>query len=184
MSNITQFKPGGDCDPCIDTGDIDQCWRQIKALRQIIEDILGELGGPIKTGPIQGVTDGSDALPGRVGEWRTVHLDLPFPVGDTNTVISPMVLQPGDWDIAAEVNVPFSVEGVYFGLTTPLPTGVSGSLGANVQLDTGTLVFESITCLRERGSFKVPTLLPFFLNVKGATAAGTVGFGINARRMR
>lgn len=59
------------------------------------------------SGPTQGVTDGSDAAPGMVGEIITASLAAASAVtlsnGTAKTVIS-IALTPGDWDVDAKVN--------------------------------------------------------------------------------
>src|SRR5215475_1244627 len=145
MSNIEPFhRPPAPCpgDPCLDAGSIDQCWRQIKALRQIIEDILGEMGGPIKTGPIQGITDGSVALPGRVGEVAENLIVFPFTGQPQTVTISVMVLQPGDWQawgLAALSTTDFS--DTLFNADArlnPWPiTGVSNRMESSFGIDAG-----------------------------------------------
>jgi hypothetical protein len=51
-----------------------------------------------------GVTDGSDALPGQIGEYimanRTINLAVP---NNVNTDITSITLTPGDWDVQGAV---------------------------------------------------------------------------------
>jgi hypothetical protein len=58
---------------------------------------VDSLGG--SSGPVQGVTDGSDAAPGVVGEYQSdVGSMVSLPNGDGLTVAS-IEITPGDWDV-------------------------------------------------------------------------------------
>jgi hypothetical protein len=191
MSNITQFNPCPS-DPCLDTGNIDQCWRQINALKQIIADILQEMGGPIKTGPILGITDGSVALPGRVGEVMEANpAPIPFTGLPQSINVSAMVLQAGDWLVwtSALLQTNDGSNGIYNANIhlNPAPTGSSNVLEgwwaastpfAKVGLETRMMTL----------NITVPTLLPFTFDINNNPnqngGAGVVLLHVGARRMR
>lgn len=157
--------------------------QQVQQLKNLVKEIVEEIGGPIHTGPIQGVTDGSDAAPGMVGEWVSLTQTMSYPAGGGTQVYSMGVLQPGDWDMQAFCNPETDVSTLQFYLN-PIPAGVEGGNlpgwfdggGGDVQ----NVLVTSPIC---RGNFSVPTLLPMTL-VLSATAATQVELTINARRMR
>jgi hypothetical protein len=59
-------------------------------------------GGGDSGGPQKGVTDGSNAAPGEVGEFlqAVISTYVQLPTG-TNTLVGSLVLPPGDWDARA-----------------------------------------------------------------------------------
>lgn len=169
------------------------CWKQIEALKCIIKQIMDEMGGPVKTGPIQGVVDGSTALAGDVGEYVQATIGGTFPAAPNSQAISPLVLQPGDWDVDGALSVqPNTNEG--FGLVqlmlSPTPTGASGNMFSYAFPNQGATSVEEwgaqIILPRIQLTCSIPTLLAFTLqtNVQAAAAAGTWSFNVNARRMR
>jgi hypothetical protein len=54
-------------------------------------------------GGLQGVTDGSNAQPGQIGEVISALLTTGLAVGGSPTTLLSMVLSPGDWDVTAEL---------------------------------------------------------------------------------
>jgi hypothetical protein len=179
-------------DPCgcgCGDNDLMQCWGQVEAFRcmvtQIVNDILGQSGGPVKTGPIAGVVDGSDAKPGQVGEFYSNNIDgLAIPVGSNTMTISAGVLSPGDWDCYAWCAAQEPLSYMWFGLE-PLPTGVSNKMGAIASNPGGNPVEITASSSMARASLTVPTLFPFQLVTENTgTAAATAGFRFAARRRR
>jgi hypothetical protein len=164
-----------------------QCWQDIAQFQQFLMCMLSQLG-PY---PVQGVTDGSDAKPGNIGEYIMLSVAMPFAANPANTqqVVSAGVLPPGDWQIYPALQLSTIVGSAQFWLT-PQPAGVTNDMAGTA----GTIgIAGSETAARvigqiARGSFTVPTLLAFTVHVDQSTAtglaAGTATLDVEARRMR
>lgn len=186
-------------------------WRDIKFLQKVVHDIVNDMvdDGLIAPGPnapttgpgsgtgtttgVKGVTDGSDAAPGMVGEFMKGQVDIAFGGYPqiTQTTVSPLVLSPGDWDIRAAMSFTVPINVGSFQLS-PIPTGVSNSMiGAIGVSDPTAWAMQNALSLigkTARGSVSVPTLLPFsiYISQLGLTTmtAGTATLFVEARRMR
>lgn len=142
--------------------------------------------------PIIGVTDGSRAAPGIVGEYIRSQIDIPITAGTVNnSVVSPLVVQPGDWNLWASMWFSVLVGPVSFILSPP-PTGTSNAMGAwagsIASAGTGS-VLEAIILNGQMtaASFSVPSVLPFNVRIDqslGSLTAGTATFLVEGRRMR
>lgn|SRR5215475_9357036 len=186
---------GGHCDGhCGNLNSITRCWRQIAELKEIIEQIIGEVGGPIKTGPIMGVVNGSLAKSGMVGEVITASVTGAFTAAAQNQAISAAVLTPGDWQVACTCRV-LATQGSTDGFTgasfqlNPLPPSVApieaSFYGKENAFD---LLLSSPSSVV---NVTTPTLMAFQLftnqQIWEASATGDAGsftFTIMARRMR
>ena len=175
------------CAPCGGSNLID-CWNQIAQLKSIIQQIMNDMGGPINTGPIQGVVDGSSAKPGEVGEFMSGAANFAFTGASGSFVgnLSPLVLPPGDWDIRAFATDSTGVTNFAFNLN-PTPAGMSNQLYANSGIGSATFadLFGALIAVG-RGNFAVPTLLPVKVGVynQAAGTAGAITLTVEARRMR
>jgi hypothetical protein len=160
-----------------------QCWQDIAQFQQFLMAMLSQMG-PY---PMQGITDGSQAIAGNIGEVAHSVVAGTFPVTANNVqTISAIVLSPGDWDVSATCDMQgAATTGSDFALT-PVPTGVLDQLSAVAAVSTGvedTSLHSGVT----QANIKVPTLLAFQLttNITGAgAAAGTFNFTTFARRRR
>lgn len=133
-----------------------------------------------------GVTDGSDATPGEIGEClRLVAPDINFPPDANYTVtVTAGTLSPGDWACQAYAYVDSEVTGAQFYLT-PVPPGLSDSMGAVLALQG----HENITLVGPlvRANVTVPTILSFSCSTNNdgpGTAPGVMSVRLNAWRMR
>lgn len=136
-------------------------------------------------GPIAGVTDGSAARPGEVGEYvmGTSAVNVVIDPAEHTYLAQPLVLSPGDWDIQASFYAPgLNAEAIAVHLE-PLPTGVSGGLDGNIQVSTGSM-HARVTTPRTQALVSVPTLLPFSLAVRNATNTSAATLTVTGRRMR
>ena len=128
--------------------------------------------------PLVGVTNGSDAQPGQVGEWVEFAMDnVTYPSGSSVQTLSMGVLQPGDWNVWYIVyhNAnPTNSSAIFL----PLPTGFSGG-APSVQGRAGTILLSP----QARASLTVPTLVPLQLTVD-STGASFCRVVVHARRMR
>ena len=177
---------------------LNQCYDDIRMMEQILQKVICDMAannaefqqclvdGITKGGsnvPLIGVTNGSNAQPGQVGEFVPFQQTVNFPTGTNTQMISMGVLQPGDWDCWAWSQPQTAViEDASFYLD-PVPPGFSNALpgavwGVTAGAAANTLV--SATC---RASISVPTLLAFgYATV--ATAAGAAVFQVECRRAR
>jgi hypothetical protein len=180
-----------DCGP--DLNNIVDCWRQIGQLRRIIKDIIDDIGGPVKTGPIMGVVDGNAAKVGNVGEVLTSSNTGTF-TSDTQTQsISALVVPPGDWDVTATCDLAATtgstngITGGEFALA-PIPTGIKPMTASFYGMNNVAEV--QMASQPTQVNLSNPTLLAFTLKTNdtsysSATSdAGTYTFTMYARRMR
>ena len=161
--------------------------------------------GPIGPVPLAGVTDGSNAAAGNIGEY--ISNIVPFASGHTMTngttaQLATVTLTAGDWDVDGEVFFAFpagntttfyvgylstSNSGTFPGTAVPgdggfdygqvaLSAGVAGG---------GSLEPYSITGLHTRVSSNVSTTLYLMGDINFAGVGTTTGYGaIRARRIR
>lgn len=145
---------------------------------------------PPLTGPIIGVTDGSNAAAGQVGEFISAESSFPYTAypNITNANLSVIIIQPGDWDLWASLQVSTAIGGALFYLS-PIPTGILSTM-ASASVLSGMSISEvvSVTSSVARGNFTVPTLMAFYVSVDQATSstltAGTATLIVSGRRRR
>lgn len=147
------------------------------------------IGPSVATG-ITGVTDGSNAAPGQVGEFITSSNTFSYAAYPANTTqnVSSLVVQPGDWDLNANMTTSTIIGGADFGLN-PQPVGVSSAMVAgesNISMtgtETAVLIAQAA-----RASLTVPTLLAFtchvYQNSVNTLPAGTATLVVTGRRRR
>ena len=202
------WPPQGTCGPqppsCFSQiAKADACWDQSQALYNLVSKVVmdifqtnpGIIPSPPPSqgsGPILGVTDGSNAQPGQVGEFVTGTASLAYAANPaiTQNVNSLIVLQPGDWDVRAfgQTSSAFGVAQFYL---SPVPAGLSNEMNAVVFESTavgGVLSWDTLVSATARASVKVPTLLAFAMAVNQSIAsglpAGTFTMWVEARRVR
>jgi hypothetical protein len=221
MIDPAHFRPpthpgwGDDCgpDPCKDMNWAQVCrsWNEIQCLKQVIQQVLDEMGivaptppstgggggtspGPPITNAITGVTDGSNPAPGIVGEF--ISQSQPVPVTNAATVsylTVPVSIPAGDWDVEASILTEYlDYEGLKFNLT-PIPPGMSADelAWSHPAANPGTGAW-GLTAVapRARASFAAATPLAFTVLfttlslVTGPTATPQFTFTVTARRMR
>jgi hypothetical protein len=165
--------------------DLIQCWGKIQALTQIVQSIIDSSGGPVKTGPIVGVVDGSNANPGEVGEFVQYVTPTSTVASGSTTIFSVGVLQPGDWDVWASVGINSAVSEVSAQLSV-LPSGVSSLMFGYFNLHSPSSVDDAGLFLNlqpARASLTIPTLFPFQVTLFAA-AATPIYVAMEARRRR
>jgi hypothetical protein len=169
-------------------GGLVQCWQDIAQFQQFLQCMLSQMG-PY---PVQGVTDGSNALPGNIGEFMTATGTYAYAANPAISIgsISPIVLPPGDWHVWASMGFSTAVGGAEFYLS-PQPAGTSDNMGATDQFvspTTQSFSYVRLISAAISGNFTVPTLMPFYVKIDQSTAtgltAGTASLLIGARRMR
>jgi hypothetical protein len=144
-----------------------------------------------------GVTDGTQAAPGMVGEVARSEVSgsiTNLVTGIPQTVnYSQMVLQPGDWDMMYRVLAGPGLMGMS-NFTSPMPAGMQDAMDAVIlgYSITATPVGEfqqvSLVSPMVQGNFSVPTLLSFSLTLIPGYVTGitTISWSsrFRARRMR
>jgi hypothetical protein len=168
-----------------------QCWQDIAQFQQFLQCMLSQMG-PV---PLQGVTDGSSAKAGYIGEFLTATITTPWSIasGANQTQnVSTIVMPPGDWDLSCRLAVTFPFTNTLFNCT-PLPAGMTGDLsgavgatgmGAISPIQETYLIMPGMT---SRLSNTVPTLIPMSIiidNATGAAVSGNTLMTVSGRRAR
>jgi hypothetical protein len=168
---------------------LEQCYADVKRaealLKQMIKDIIACDPGIIGSGmPIIGVTDGSDAQPGQVGEFvRLIIGNITIPAAYLVQNVTLGVLSPGDWDCWCSCSFTSFISDARMSLN-PVPTGFSDEMyvGMATTLESFNLVGPT-----GRALISVPTLVNMQLttNLAAEGPAATIGYMIfSARRRR
>jgi hypothetical protein len=145
-----------------------------------------QIPGMAAPGGISGVTDGSNAAAGMVGEFISL-VGTSTTVSNntaTNVTGTQLILQPGDWDVWGTAQLTMtSASGVNAGIST-----VSNTLpGPNYSaMNASSAIFGS--CImpvpRLRVSSASPTTVWLVCQINGGTGTLNVNGSIYARRMR
>lgn len=185
---MTPTWPPAPCPPSCPP-DFWACYQQMAVWNQMLRDAQCN---PIQ-GPITGVIDGSDAMPGQVGEFIQAASGPLAYTGYPNVTTLPVsliVVQPGDWDFWARMQAT-TPTGVIDYVLSPVPAGMSNTMESRwwTSNPAGTTPpAMPIVNSYARGSFSQPTLLPFVITVNQQTGstltAGTVQMWIEGRRRR
>lgn len=183
--------PAGCCPPGGDMNALLQCYCDVQAATAFISKVVTDLAandpafqkalvdGIVASGsniPLIGVTNGSWAQPGQVGEFIEYIVD-PIPilatVQDQNVTMG--TLQPGDWDCWANVGLYVPVGSVYCAIT-PIPPGLSpgGLLADEGSVSAPSQALNTLILTNARITTAVPVLINFRL-VTNNLAAGTAG---------
>lgn len=157
----------------------------------LFDGAVWESIGPATSSVLAGVTDGSNAAPGYVGEFITGNSAFNYPAATYTTFnLTPLVMPAGDWNMWAFMGVSTAIDSATFYLN-PIPLGVSNGMGALSGVKgtpTGPVSeLATMVCPMARGSFSVPTALAFFAAVDqtaGSLPAGNGYLNVNARRVR
>lgn len=195
--------------PCVPPGEIDvifspsaptgvikqgQFWWNGTTLQMWDGTEWQEIGppDPSAASSITGVTDGSNADPGCVGEFITGSQAINFAAAPaiTQMVASPLVVPPGDWDLSAWMS--FSGQ---FGMAnmwvTPQPAGLSNNMAGYIgNLDPNVTFTNNVVALRSvgaRGSFSNPTVIPFYVQINNHVSGALAGIAtltVDGRRRR
>lgn len=188
--------PAGCCPP----GGLDnlmQCWCDVQAAQSFIcammiqciqqnpavtAAIIAAIEASGSSLPLIGVTNGTDAQPGQVGEWVRLTNSFTVPGGNNTTVINMGVLQPGDWDCWAWLGMQMVLNDASFALN-PVPAGFSDTLTQSLAV-TNTSSVTWLLAFPVRALISVPSLLAFNVTTGNPGAAGTCELEFAARRRR
>lgn len=152
-----------------------------------IEAIIAGIEASGSSLPTIGVTNGSNAQPGQVGEWVEFVATAAYTAASQTQNLTMGVLQPGDWDCTAFCEYSTYITGSQF-ILAPQPAGFSNTMfGATESAgDTGILGITTVSPLA-RASISVPSLVVFSLTTNGPSAgpsAGQATLTFDARRAR
>lgn len=156
---------------------------QINNNPAITEAIIAAIEKSGSTLPTIGVTNGSDAQPGQVGEWVDMVNPVPFPTAQQTIPVTMGVLQPGDWTCYGFAIPTTEVTSVQF-LLNPVPAGFDSNMQAQAISTNEVSSLSAPVC---RALISVPTLVVFQLTTNvgsPGSAAGTMYLTFAARRAR
>lgn len=142
-------------------------------------------------GQTPGVTDGSNAAPGFVGEFLNYSGGVSFNAGSpgnvvtTNATLTTLTVPPGDWNIWAFAEADVYVTTIEIRVS-PLPAGMSNDLLCfnSVEGATTPLISAGVASPAARGSFTVSTVLTLVVQIQTQSVAGTASVFLHARRVR
>jgi hypothetical protein len=183
-----------------------QCYNQVQWLTNLLTEIVTDIietdtdvqqaivDAIVATGsnvPLIGVTNGSNAQPGQVGEYIQWYIATqPFAVGDNVTQsVTLGVLQPGDWQCWCGFAVNGPTGNVWVQLN-PTPAGFSTNMWGQAQEDLGTyggVAGFTVLTMDARASLSVPTAVVYSLGIDNAATGATATLGnftFGARRAR
>lgn len=195
---MTHLQPCPPEPPCCPPGWSEEamaCWRQMQELMAIIratvapdierlERQIASLQQQVKVLTF-GVTDGSNALPGHVGEFVALQApDINFPTATSTVSVVAGTLAPGDWNVQAYAYINVGITGAQFYLS-PQPPGISDSMGAVIAL----FGHENVTLVGPlvRANIVAPTVLQFSCTTNNdgpGPTPGIMSVRVAARRMR
>lgn len=175
------------------------CYDQSQALynlvSQVVSDIFAKNPGIIPTpppgsssAPIIGITDGTPAKAGEVGEYISGVANYSYPASAVGLVISgsvgPLVIPPGDWDVWLNGYTSGYVNGLSFSATgAHLENQMWSSMASGVS-DIAPVLWGGPS----RSLVSVPTLLTvnfvIYINETVGLPAGTLSIQASARRVR
>jgi len=176
---------------------LNQCYDDVQAMKQILSKVMADLiqNDPAivksiieeisKAGtsvPILGVTDGSDAQPGQVGEYLFFSEAFPIPSGNETQSVSLGILPPGDWDVFVFATPSAAISVLYYWLN-PLPAGFSTNAMGYQENSAGTTA-ATVSGIPTRGLISNPTLMAFNIWTDNTGAAATANLYASARRAR
>lgn len=153
-------------------------------------------GGTAPGGGTMGVTDGSNAAPGVIGEFLEFSVNVQFPAypGNVNTPVTVATIPPGDWDLQAACGPQGgNLRAIDF-LLQPKPTGMNDAMRGTMFITVASSgmfcgVNDSVVVSqRSRGSFAVATPMVFTVILDNSgdpnSGASFVEMDMTARRMR
>lgn len=150
----------------------------------VVEAILAAIAASGSSVPLIGVTNGSAAQPGQVGEQVLFNQTQTLTVPTTGAAFSfnMGVLQPGSWYLTSAMFPGFGTQNANYGLV-PSPAGFSSDMEGALASTTTELSY--IISQPTSANISVPTLLAFQVNLQTATSTtGPVNLQVVALRVR
>jgi hypothetical protein len=166
--------------PLISSGSQQQFSQAWTEYNQSVSDLVNSLQQQV-TALTAGVTDGSDAAAGQIGEYMSASGSAAMTSGTAATVAS-LSLTAGDWEVSGQVTINY--------------TGLTGgnAFGANINGNSGTLIVVSVP--NGASDWQLSAGAPQRFNVTAATTVSLMSIGyfsagsvsatgtVQARRMR
>lgn len=152
------------------------------AFQKALVDAIAASGSNI---PLLGVTNGTPAQPGQVGEYVQILQVAPYPATQGHVQSVTMgILQPGDWLAWCSMGTNALTTGVYMELN-PQPVGFTGTF-ANELAGVGMGAATALIGPPCQALISVPTLvvLQITTNLGGPGTASTAAIFFNALRVR
>ena len=169
---------------------LNECWDDVaktKAfLAKIMKEIIAEDPSIIAVGtPVVGVTDGSDAVAGMVGQFIQTATTVGYTANTNQTsFLNAASLPAGDWDCWWYTNYDTGILGAQ-NFLSPIPPGFSGDMNMNFsQVGAATVDDFNLASPAVRGLISVATPMVFNITILPSTSNGTLTFVFNARRRR
>jgi hypothetical protein len=159
-----------------------QCWQDIAQFQQFLQCMLSQMG-PI---PMKGVTDGSVALAGNIGEVVTQESTGQVATGTTSQVASVLTLPPGDWFINSWISLS-SLSGTdfYQAASVILQSGATSLADTAIAITPAAIQSLAFTLSPVHLSVSVPSLLSATIDISATLAAPkTWALDVAALRIR
>lgn len=128
-----------------------------------------------------GVTDGSDALPGEIGEFIQFGQTVPLPTAQTTFPLVMGALGAGDWDcwVHCTTNIPL---GNLMFVLNPVPLGFSDNMSTVAWVPGTTELLTQMSNI-VRALIAEPVVISFDISTAANMGTNLI-FWFNARRMR
>jgi len=181
---------------------LNQCYNEVQMMEMILSKVVCDLAqnntafqqclvnaiaASGSNVPLIGVTNGSQAQPGQVGEWIQFQVNGNYTAGPQTQIVSVGTLPAGDWGVQAWCSLNAPTGGVSFILESAVPQ-ISNDMAGFLPSDLGVSGFVECLGIPARTTLASPALFAFTLNTNitgaGGAAAGTFGFFMAATRRR
>lgn len=158
---------------------------QINNNPAIIAAIIAGIEASGSSLPTIGVTNGTPAQPGQVGEWFSMSQTITVPTTSQTVPVSMGILPPGDWTCFMQAGAGVFVTDLQF-ILAPQPAGFSGNMSAIMASSAGV---EAVTVISPtvEALISVPTLVVFNIStntIGSGPSSGPVVAVFAARRAR
>lgn len=194
------YPPPGCAPPACPPSSLMQCYCDVQSAMQFISTIMIDLinnnpdvtqaiiAAIEKSGsalPLIGVTNGTPAQPGQVGEYVQILQQVPYTTAQGQVQSVTMgILQPGDWLTWCSMGTTTLTSGLFMQLN-PQPVGFTGTF-ANEMAGTGMAAATALIGPPCQALISVPTLVVIQIttNLGAVGTAGTADIFFNALRVR
>lgn len=140
----------------------------------VVQAIIAAIEASGSTLPLIGVTNGSDAQPGQVGEFVQLTASIAYPATPASTVSGTYgVLNPGDWDCWM-YGLTTTVVGDLSQNLNPQPPGFNSDMQMRVEMPDAA-GFGYLPPTLARASLSVPTLIAVSIGTNFTASAGNAG---------
>lgn len=150
----------------------------------VVDAILAAIAASGSSVPLIGVTNGSAAQPGQVGELVEYNLTqtVTVPTTGITTIFNMGVLQPGSWFVQAVIFPGMATDNMSFGLS-PTPAGFTTACEGGMAVTTSAESY--LVGQPASANISLPTLLAFNVALQSTTpATAPVTLQVFALRVR